>query len=295
MKPNELETLWTDLEQYLEKDEKPCVVCRGNEFSDWASERYLKAKKCLNCGMISVNPHFTEAGLKHLYENYFIGRQQEELLRAQREVAYTIDRNWLLNFIDGGDILDVGCSGGFFLSHFDEKKWNKFGVEFAENSAQHARDTYGIDVKIGNLVDIDFGQKFDVVTMRGTIEHLYDPVAAISKVAEIVKTKGFFFVTATPVGDCFAFDVYRHKWRLFTPLEHIHFFSVKNLSSILREYGFVERGFHYQYQETPYADPEVDFKRIQDDIKEIEKTGFQKIDLSGPFPGSMMTALWQRV
>ena len=67
--------------------------------------------------MISVNPHFSEDGLKHLYENYFIDRQTEETLRAQREIVYTIDRDWLLNFIDGGSILDVGCSGGFFLSH----------------------------------------------------------------------------------------------------------------------------------------------------------------------------------
>ena len=60
--------------------------------------------------MVSVNPHFTEAGLRYLYENYFIDRQKEEVLRAQREIVYTIDRDWLLNFIDGGHILDVGCS-----------------------------------------------------------------------------------------------------------------------------------------------------------------------------------------
>lgn len=295
MHTNALETLWVDLEKHLEKNEKPCVVCGGTDLIDWASERYLKAKKCSNCAMISVNPHFSEAGLKHLYENYFIDRQTEDILRAQRQIVYTIDRDWLLNFIDSGSILDVGCSGGFFLSHFDDSKWTKYGVEFAENSAQHARDEYGIDVQVGNLVDLDFDRQFDIVTMRGTIEHLLDPVAALAKVAEIVKPGGFFFVTATPVGNCFSFDVYRHKWRLFTPLEHIHFFSVENLTSILTEFGFKQRGFHYQYEETPYANPEVDFKRIQDDIKEIEKNGFDNVDLSGPFPGSMMTAIWQRV
>lgn len=295
MLPKSLETLWVELKQYLEKNEKPCIVCGGTHFLDWASERYLKAKKCINCGMISVNPHFTEAGLKHLYENYFIGRQTEEILRAQRQIVYTIDRDWLLNFIDGGDILDVGCSGGFFLSHFDDGKWNKYGVEFAENSAQHARSKHGIDVKVGNLVDLDFDRQFDIVTMRGTIEHLRDPVAALTKMDKIVKPQGFFFVTATPVGNCFAFDVYRHKWRLFTPLEHIHFFSVENLTSILAKFGFRMRGFHYQYEETPYANPEVDFKRIRDDIKEIDLNGFNEVGLSGPFPGSMMTAIWQRV
>ena len=295
MRSNELETLWFDLEKYLEKEEKPCVVCGGTDLFDWASERYLKAKKCNNCEMISVNPHFSPAGLKHLYENYFIERQTADVLRAQREIVYTIDRDWLSNFIDGGDILDVGCSGGFFLSHFDDKKWAKCGVEFAENSAQHARDEYGIDVQVGNLVDLDFDRQFDIVTMRGTIEHLLDPVAALAKVAEIVKPQGFFFVTATPVGNCFSFDVYRHKWRLFTPLEHIHFFTVKNLTTVLTEFGFRLRGFHYQYEETPYANPDVDFKRIKSDIKEIDNNGFDNIDLSGPFPGSMMTAIWQRV
>ena len=243
--------------------------------------------------MVSVNTNYTEAGLRYLYENYFIDRQKEEVLRAQREIVYTIDRDWLLNFIDGGHILDVGCSGGFFLSHFDDRKWTKYGVEFAENSAQHARNEYGIDVKVGNLVDLKFNQQFDIVTMRGTIEHLFDPVAALAKVAEIVKPGGFFFVTATPVGNCFSFEVYRHKWRLFTPLEHIHFFTVENLTSILTKLGFQRRGFHYQYEETPYANPQADFKRICDDIKEIGQNGFDNLSLSGPFPGSMMTAIWQ--
>lgn len=55
------------------------------------------------------------------------------------------------------------------------------------------------------------------------------------------------------------------------------------------------REFRYQYEETPYANPEVDFKRIRDDIKEIDLNGFNEVGLSGPFPRSMMTAIWQRV
>ena len=50
-----------------------------------------------------------------------------------------------------------------------------------------------------------------------------------------MKPGGLLFITATPAGDAFAFDVYREKWHLFNPLEHLHFFSLKHLTKILDE------------------------------------------------------------
>jgi hypothetical protein len=61
--------IWDYLKLYIEKKVNPCVVCGSTKFSDWAQEKYLRAMRCINCGMISVNPHFTNEGLKYLYNN----------------------------------------------------------------------------------------------------------------------------------------------------------------------------------------------------------------------------------
>ena len=104
----------------------------------------------------------------------------------------------------------------------------------------------------------------------------------------------FSFITATPAGNSFAFQVYREKWGLFTPLEHIHFFSVKTLSRLLKNFGMQLLSHHYQYEETPYANPLKDFKKIKDDIYLTQQGRADEIVGSVPFPGSILTALWQK-
>lgn len=279
---------------YLEK-ERPCIVCGSIMLNKWAKKKYLEAKQCKNCGMISVNPHFSDYGLEILYSEYFSKRQEKHLLKQQREKVYLIDRDWVCNFIKSGIVLDVGCSGGFFLNKFSPKKWDRFGVEIDPDAAEYAKKKFNIPVRVGNIVELRFGQQFDLIMLRGVIEHCSDPIAVLEKCRRLLVPGGYLFITATPAGDSFAFDVYREKWGLFTPLEHIHFFSVKLLSRVLNDYGMRLVSFHYQYEETPYANPPQDFSKIKKDIYLALEGQRDKIKESVPFPGSMITALWQKM
>lgn len=281
-----------ELEKYL-GELKPCIVCNGNNLEPWAKLDYLEAKKCVDCDMISVNPHLNNDGLSKFYENYFSYRLDDKDLFEKRKIMYEIDRNWITRFIDKGTILDVGCSGVQFLSTFDPKKWDRQGVEIDKNAAEHAKKI-GIPVKVGYFPEIKFEEKFDLVMMRGVIEHFSDPISVLKKCAEVLKPRGYLFITATPAGDSFAFYVYREKWHLFTPLAHLHFFSVDLLTRVLNKFGLSLIDRHYQYEETPYANPKEDFAKIQNDIILTSLDKRDQIDTSPSFPGSIMTAVWQK-
>lgn len=293
---NKSKKLWDDLKPYLEEEINPCIVCGDSKFSVWAQENYLKALKCKKCGMISVNPHFTEEGLNHFYSNYFTYRRENRFLNQQRDETYLIDKNWVTNYIKKGKILDIGCSGGFFLSKFSEENFNREGVEIGLDAVDYAMENFKINVHNGKITEIDFNKKYDIVMMRGVIEHFKDPISVFNKCSKIINDKGFLFITATPAGeDSFAFNVYREKWRLFTPLEHIHFFTVKLLTKTLEKFGFSYVAHHYQYTETPYANPEKDFNKIKEDIILINSGKHDQINDSPPFPGSMITGIWQKI
>ncbi|NQT81287.1 MAG: class I SAM-dependent methyltransferase [Candidatus Aminicenantes bacterium] len=285
--------LWENLRPYLE-EEHPCIICESNKFESWAKEVYLEAKRCLKCGMISVNPHLSIEGLNKLYSEYFAYRQDDIVKKQQRDITYLIDRDWVCLFIREGKVLDVGCSGGFFLSKFSPENWNRFGVEIASDAAEYAMSNFGIPVRVGDIVELDFVERFDLVMLRGVIEHFRDPISVLEKCCKLLKPGGYLFITATPAGASFAFEVYREKWGLFTPLEHIHFFSVKLLSRILNAYEMSLISHHYQYEETPYANPPQDYKKIQQDIVLVMQGDRDKIAGSVPFPGSMITALWEK-
>ena len=278
---------------------RTCVICNGDNLEPFAKLDYFEAKKCKDCGMISTNPHLTEDGLLEYYENYLTDRlsnidPQEKILLEQRNLTYLIDRNWILKFIDNGKVLDVGCSGGQFLNTFDPKKWERLGVEVSNEDSDFAKNTYDIDVKVGFLPNMHFDEKFDLVMLRGVIEHISQPVEFLQKCYELLKPGGYLFITAAPAGDSFAFDVYREKWILFNPVEHLHFFTVDLLDKKLRDFGLKLIDYSYQYAETPYANPIQDFKKIREDIVLIQSGHSDQIKKSVPFPGSMLTAVWQK-
>ena len=283
-----------ELKKYL-GELRSCIICNGKNLEAWAKLDYLEAKKCKDCGMISVNPHLNDEGLSKVYQDYFTHRLDEKELFEKRKIMYKIDHDWITKFINHGKMLDVGCSGGQFLSVFDPKKWERQGVEIDKDAAEFAKSEYDIPVSIGYFPEISFEEKFDLVVIRGVIEHFSDPISVLKKCAEVLKPNGFLFITATPVGNSFAFDVYREKWHLFTPLAHIHFFTVDLLSRVLKTFGMSLIDQHYQYEETQYANPEEDFTKIQEDIVLISQGKQDQIKQSVTFSGSMMTAVWQKI
>jgi len=136
---------------------------------------------------------------------------------------YIEDEKWITNYIKKGKVLDVGCSDGSFLNFFDKKQWNKFGIDLTSDALEVARRR-GISTFQGKIWETDVGNDYDLLMMRGVVEHFKDPITALKKCVSVLKTGGLLYITATPNGDSFAFNVYRHKWKLFTPYEHIHFF-----------------------------------------------------------------------
>jgi len=273
----------------------PCLICKKRNFEKWAKLDKFTAIKCKYCGMISVNPIPNQHDLDGYYEGYLINNRKDRKLWEQRKLVYDIDKKWINKFVKKGNVLDIGSSGGQFLNRFDPIEWNRIGVEVDKNAAEYAKRKYDILVKVGNIVDLSFDKKFDLVIIRGVIEHFIDPISILKKCSKLLKHGGYLFITATPAGDSFAFYVYREKWHLFTPPGHLHFFTVNLLSKVLKKYGLYLLDHHYQYQETPYANPVKDFKKLKNDIKLLNKGKWRSVKTSMPFPGSMITAVWKKI
>lgn len=273
---------------------KSCLICNNKNFEKWAKIGVYQARKCKTCGMISVNPTPDHEFLSRYYAGYSISNKKDHKLWNQRKAVYKIDRDWITKFIDHGKVLDVGCSGGQFLSHFNPKKWTRYGVEVDEGAVEEAKKKFNIKVIAGNILEQTFREKFDLIMFRGVIEHFTNPIKVFKKCSSMLKKNGYLYITATPAGDAFAFDVYREKWRLFTPPDHLHFFTVELLTKVMKKFGFILVDFHYQYFETPYANPKKDFIKIQKDIILDFHNKRNKIQVSNPFPGSMITAVWKK-
>ncbi|MFC1496773.1 class I SAM-dependent methyltransferase, partial [Candidatus Margulisiibacteriota bacterium] len=175
-----------DLEKYKNylTEKRNCLVCGGKANKIWAYYGSYRAVQCSSCGFIWINPLLNEDGLNKYYNDYIGMRFKDKEKTQQRAIQYEIDRDFIETFISSGKVLDVGCSGGFFLDVLSER-FDKYGTEVDGPAVEYARTTYsfGKNIDLCALEDVKYpAESFDLIIMRGVIEHLPDPRLSLPKV-----------------------------------------------------------------------------------------------------------------
>ena len=278
--------------------EKNCIVCGSSKFGLWARVDPFQAVKCSRCSFIWMRPYPTEAGLRRYYSDY-IGRRRlsNKPKMRQRAGQYGIDVRILEEHIDRGRMLDVGCSGGFFLSAFNSE-FEKHGLEIDPSAVRYARAHFpwGGNVRLGDLLSSPYDHgSFDVILMRGTIEHVPDPVAVLKRMSDLLSPGGYFYVCATPNGASLAAEVFREKWLLFHPIQHIWSFSPATLGSLVGRCGLKLVAKEFPYLGTPYENAHQDLKAMADAITIRSRGESDSLPVSPPFYESIMNVLFRKV
>ncbi len=211
----------------------------------------------------------------------------------QRSEQYALDSHVLKKFVNEGKLLDVGCNGGFFLSELGEG-FERYGTELDPTAVNYARENYksfASNIEQGTIEDTNFeNEYFDVITMRGVIEHVSDPNESFHHVERLLKKGGYFFVCATPNGESYCADLYRENWNLFHPVQHLWHFSPKNLDIMAARYNLKLIWSETQYLGTPYADPRNDLIKITEKIKNPTDN-----QISPAFFENMMSLVFKKI
>jgi SAM-dependent methyltransferase len=180
---------------------------------------------CCSCGFIFTNPRFNENEIKIKYETinelgsvkFRIKNTPPANAKKRAKRIFTlIQRFHNFDRKKKPKILDYGGAAGdnlyFFMSNFqcnilDYERWN-------------------LPKKINylgrNLSDLKEIEKFDVILLLHTLEHIVDPKEFLIQIASFLKKDGIIYVEV-PLG-CF------QEWKfLREPLTHINFFSEESL------------------------------------------------------------------
>lgn len=281
--------------KFLATKQKKCNFCQGKKFTTWAKISFFRAVECESCGLVFINPFLNQKGLDIFYKNYFSNRKKDERYKRLRFEQYKIDKKFLLKNISKHKnlkIVDIGGGGGEFLSIFP-KRFEKFLLEISSDAKNYAKKKYKINLINESLYETIIKNKFDVVMMRGVLEHFTDPRKALLKSIQILKKNGFLYITSTPNISSICAQVYRENWRLFNPLDHLYYFNVDMLEKLLKNIAKV-KCVNYFYEETPYANPKKDNDYIIEDIKKIQKN-IKIIRPSPPYHRNMMTVIFKKI
>jgi SAM-dependent methyltransferase len=287
--------MYEEFRRYL-GPKRDCAVC-GSASDDasrevWARDEYFTALRCGRCGLVQVDPGLSPEGLDVYYSTYLAHRLDEREKAEARRVQYVLDADFLRRFVHEGRVLDVGCSGGFFLEALGPA-FTREGIEIDAEAARYARDTFGLEVHAATLGDdpLESGA-YDVVMFRGVIEHVYDPGATLARAVELLRPGGRIFICATPNLNSFCAEAYREKWNLWHPIQHINIFTVDTLHRLVGRDRFEVEGEDYPYLGTPYESAAEDYQRVLGDIPRLA-TARAGVAKSPPFWGNMLSVVYR--
>lgn len=253
-----------------------CNLCGGGRTEPWGASNGFKIVRCAGCGLVFVNPRLNREGLRQVYgQNYFLMHTEEGAFEMRMKM-YEIERKEMESFGKSGRVLDIGCSGGFFLSILNER-WQKFGTEINPVAAEEARKKFGLDVRVGMLDEIAYPDSyFDVVSLRGVIEHFADPFAHLVEIRRILKEGGVLAINTPNIGSLCA-RIYGDRFRLVAPPYHIYYFSTRTMIEMLKKAGFKILRTRYFYLGTPYARWTDGFKILGDAFRLLVNPSAQAV------------------
>jgi len=275
-----------------------CVCCKGTDFKEWTFRHDFPASECLNCGFVFMNPQLEASGLQDYYQKYLSKRRiKDKKKMEQRKIQYQLDVDLLASrgYVKGM-VLDVGCNGGFFLSALGDS-YERYGTEIDSESIAYCLKHYpefSHNVFHGDLLDAKFDDaQFEIVTLRGVIEHVPNPAQIIQEVGRILKPKGVLYICATPNADSVTARTYRENWALFHPVQHLWYFAPNTFNNLLSRNGMRLIWKEFPYAGTPYENFKSDIKEFATYLERCQETSEPII--SPPFYESMMSLICEKV
>ncbi len=136
-------------------------------------------------------------GNKKFYEEFFT-RDDAQILGSERDLRRSYRGAVLKNVAaasipEGGKVLDVGCGTGDNLAYIHQPNVEFFGMEYAESTANMAKELLGdkVDIRTGSANAIPFPDaQFDFALCIEVLEHIEDDIGALKEISRVLKPGG---------------------------------------------------------------------------------------------------------
>lgn len=183
-------------EKLFDVETVDCPSCGPASYTVWLEQedatRYIQ---CHSCGTIFASPRASHASRYAWLKDTFSLDEFTRKIIENRRRALALEANILKAHIQGGKLLDIGCSTGVFFEYFDSGDWEKYGVELSPSTAAYAAQTYGADVRAGTLQSAHFPDgAFDLITMIDMFYYEDSPQETLREAARVICPDGLLAI-----------------------------------------------------------------------------------------------------
>lgn len=195
-----------------------CNFCGGLAFRLWRRIGNWTVVECRRCRFRFTNPRPTRGSLPAFYtEDYFRDeRHRQSYFHADGSPLMQLPPDRYLNRVMDiepwsevrGTLFEIGAAHGAFLKVMRDRGWKVCGIDISPHAVSLARHAYGIDLVAATPEDFDTSERFDVVCMYQTLEHLPDPLHILRKARTWLKPQGLLVIE---VPNANSLDIYTSR------------------------------------------------------------------------------------
>lgn len=168
-----------------------CPVCGAGEASPVVSFPQLSFGRCVACGVVYKREQVPALPRKYESEYFeqggaqYLKRWEHRVRKSRRHVLACLE------FAPAArSLLDVGCSAGYVLEAARSLGLREAGLDVSAYTVELCRQR-GYRAEQGTLTALPFADgEFDVVTAKHTLEHVTDPLKALSELRRVLSPGG---------------------------------------------------------------------------------------------------------
>lgn len=234
----------------------PCNSCGSNDFkllytkSSHLNESF-EIVQCKSCGLVQVNPQPSFSEVSKYYTNEYFTKRTDRgydnyySSELRKEIERVFELNLKdLNFfewektLNTKKTLDIGSAAGYFVAYMKYRNWDSVGIEISEEPVKFAVDILKQTVFREDFLNWDIEQKnkFQLITLWASIEHLHQPKETLQKIYSHLEPNGRVIISTCRYG--ILARLRGIKWRFLNVPEHLYYYSRKNLIHLCEEIGF---------------------------------------------------------
>ena len=234
-----------------------CPLCKSGSLRPYDRDfRGHGVDRCIQCGVLLMNPQYSDTYLERFYSTYLTVHDQNapapERRKSHPEIRREAKRRSLelvRQFVEPGRLLMVGCGDGLELELAQQTGWNVEGYDVDPSTTADVAAKFGVPVHSGSFPDLDLPTgHYDVVFMDQVIEHLKDPGPYLVSCKRLLRKGGVLFLGMPNIGsvsnrgksllDRLGLKR-RRRGNHYASKHHVFYYSPAVLARALREhYGF---------------------------------------------------------
>jgi len=191
---------------------------------------------CEQCSLVFVRQLISDEDLTAHYAQVEDPSYDEDNSACLDYYHHALRKLIQQNYPVPGRLLDIGCSGGFFLDTM--RDWECYGNEISAINAEVAKKKHGDRIFNGPFEDYPMQKEyFDVITLQDVFDHMRDPVAILQKCHAMLKPCGLIVIKVHNISCLFA-KVSGKKFYAVVPPSHLFYYDEETLRRMLERTGF---------------------------------------------------------